>query len=148
MFGFCLPWKTLLVLCLAVLLADFTKIRAFAGQSECKSTTIDDVNGFLKGYDFQFLRSSRLYEECGNATGFSWTTQLLGEKVLAVCSPSEVAISGAKSAYFPSNSTCVHTAAFPEAQAEQLNTFLRELAERGIDGSSRDLGADCVTCGY
>ncbi|XP_059332701.1 uncharacterized protein LOC132075944 [Ammospiza nelsoni] len=222
MFGFCLPWKTLLVLSLAALLADFTKIRAFAGQSECKSTTIDDVNGFLKkfskcmpeiiakgekasvnflawtlqgtldllrpvqeqfckqlppcprpvapkngglvcvtidntqyckpmcnqGYDFQFLRSSRLYEECGNATGFSWTTQLVGEKVLAVCSPSEVAIGGAKSAYFPSNSTCVHTAAFPEAQAEQLNSFLQELAERGIDGSSRDLGADCVTCGY
>lgn len=41
---------------------------------------------FPKGYDFQFLRSSRLYEECGNATGFSWTTQLVGGKALAVCS--------------------------------------------------------------
>lgn len=41
---------------------------------------------FPKGYDFQFLRSSRLYEECGNATGFSWTTQLVGEEALAVCS--------------------------------------------------------------
>lgn len=38
-----------------------------------------------KGYDFPFLRSSRLYEVCGNATGFSWTTQLVGGKALAVC---------------------------------------------------------------
>ncbi|XP_010399189.1 uncharacterized protein LOC104690215 [Corvus cornix cornix] len=101
-----------------------------------------------KGYDFQFLRRSRLYEVCGNATGFSWTTQLVGGKELAVCSPSETAISGAKSAYFPSNSTCVHTLAFPEAQAEQLNIFLKELEEQGIDGSSRDEGADCIICGY
>ncbi|XP_039575662.1 uncharacterized protein LOC120507289 [Passer montanus] len=222
MSGSCLPWKTLIVLSLAVLLADFTEIRAAADRSECKSATIDDVNGSLKkfseclpemiakgekasinslawtlqetldllrpaqekfcrqlppcprpvppkngglvcvtidntqyckpmcnqGYDFQFLRSSRLYEMCGNATGFSWTTQLVGGKALAVCNPSEVAISGAKSAYFPSNSTCVHTLAFPEAQAEQLNIFLQEIGERGIDGSRRDQGADCVTCGH
>ncbi|XP_041260894.1 uncharacterized protein LOC121336112 [Onychostruthus taczanowskii] len=222
MFGLCLPWKTLIVLSLAILLADFTEIRAAADQSECKSATIDDVNGSLKkyseclpeiiaegektsinflawtlqetldllrpvqeqfckqlppcprpvppkngglvcvtidntqyckpmcnkGYDFQFLRRSRLYEMCGNATGFSWTTQLVGEKALAVCNPSEVAVSGAKSAYFPSNSTCVRTLAFPEAQAEQLNIFLQEIGERGIDGSGRDQGADCVTCGY
>ncbi|XP_064286357.1 uncharacterized protein LOC135306410 [Passer domesticus] len=222
MSGSCLPWKTLIVLSLAVLLADFTEIRAAADRSECKSATIDDVNGSLKkfseclpemiakgekasinslawtlqetldllrpaqekfcrqlppcprpvppkngglvcvtidntqyckpmcnqGYDFQFLRSSRLYEMCGNATGFSWTTQLVGGKALAVCNPSEVAISGAKSAYFPSNSSCVHTLAFPEAQAEQLNIFLQEIGERGIDGSRRDQGADCVTCGH
>ncbi|XP_030131728.4 uncharacterized protein [Taeniopygia guttata] len=217
-----LLWKTPFVLGLAVLLADFTEIRAFANRSECKNATIEDVNWSLKkyskclpdiiakgekasinflawtlqetldllrpvqeqfckqlppcprpvapkngglvcvtidntqyckpmcneGYDFQFLRSSRLYEVCGNATGFSWTTQLSGGKALAVCNPSEVAISGAKSAYFPSNSTCVHTLAFPETQAEQLNIFLQEIAQQGIDGSSRDRGADCIICGY
>ncbi|XP_053805633.1 uncharacterized protein LOC128791777 [Vidua chalybeata] len=222
MISSCLLWKIQFVLSLAVLLADFTEIRAFADLSECKSATIDDVNGSLKkyskclpdiiaegekasinflawtlqetldllrpvqekfckqlppcprpvapkngglvcvtidntqyckpmcnkGYDFQFLRRSRLYEVCGNATGFSWTTQLSGGKALAVCNPSEVAISGAKSAYFPSNSTCVHTLAFPESQAEQLNIFLQEIAEQGIDGSSRDQGADCIICGY
>ncbi|KAM7048101.1 uncharacterized protein M8220_005755 [Acridotheres tristis] len=222
MFSSCLPWKTLLALGLAVLLADFTEIRASAGLNECESGTIDDVNESLKkyskclpdmvakgekasinflawtlqetldllrpaqeqfckqlapcprpvapkngglvcvtidstqyckpmcnkGYDFEFLRSSRLYEVCGNATGFSWTTQLVGGKTLAVCNPSEMAISGAKSAYFPSNSTCVHTLAFPEAQAEQLNIFLKEIAEQGIDVSSRDQGADCLLCGY
>ncbi|XP_056350864.1 uncharacterized protein LOC130254852 [Oenanthe melanoleuca] len=218
----CLPWKALLVLSLAGLLADFTDIGALAGLSECESATIDDVNESLKkyskclpdmiakgekasinflawtlqealdllrpaqeqfckqltpcprpvapkngglvcvtidstqyckpmcnkGYDFEFLRRSRLYEVCGNATGFSWTTQLIGGKALAVCNPSEMAISGAKSAYFPSNSTCVHTLASPEAQAEQLNIFLKEIGEQGVDVSIRDQGADCILCGY
>ncbi|XP_069652281.1 uncharacterized protein [Haliaeetus albicilla] len=101
-----------------------------------------------EGYDFQFLRRSRLYEVCGNTTGFSWTTQLVGGKALAVCNPSEMAISGAKSAYFPTNSTCLHTLAFTETQTEQLNIFLKELAEQGIDSSNRDKEADCILCGY
>ncbi|KAM6266038.1 uncharacterized protein LJ264_005596 [Porphyrio hochstetteri] len=101
-----------------------------------------------KGYDFQFLRASRLFEVCGNATRFSWTTQLVGGKALAVCNPSEMAISGVKSAYFPTNSTCLHTLAFPETQVEQLNIFLRELGEQGIDGSNRDKEYDCIICGY
>ncbi|KAK4821128.1 hypothetical protein QYF61_013514 [Mycteria americana] len=101
-----------------------------------------------QGYDFQFLRRSRLYEVCGNATGFSWTTQLVGGKALAVCNPSEVAVSGAKSAYFPTNSTCLRTLAFTETQTEQLKVFLEELGEHGINGSNRDKEADCIICGY
>ncbi|XP_074011284.1 uncharacterized protein [Numenius arquata] len=100
-----------------------------------------------KGYDFQFLRRSRLYEVCGNATGFSWTTQLGGGKELAVCNPSDIAVSGAESAYFPTNSTCLHTLAFSETQTEQLNIFLKELGEQGIDSSNRDKEADCIICG-
>ncbi|KAJ7417813.1 S-adenosylmethionine synthase [Willisornis vidua] len=129
---------------------DLTEVRAFASLSlsECKSSTIDDVNESLEGYDLEFLRSSRLYEVCGNATGFSWNTQLVGGKALAVCSPSEMAIGGGKSAYFPSNSTCLHTVAFTETQREQLNIFLKELAEQGIDSSKRDEEADCLICSY
>ncbi|KAM6390753.1 uncharacterized protein J5M81_007370 [Pluvialis apricaria] len=222
LFSSCLLWKTLVFITLAVLLADFTEIRAFASPSECESATIEDVNESLekysncfhemiakgekasinslvwtlqealdllrpaqekfckqlppcplplaprngglvcvtidnaqyckpmcnKGYDFQFLRRSRLYEVCGNATGFSWTTQLVGVKALAVCNPSEIAIGGAKSAYFPTNSTCLRTLAFTETQTEQLNVFLEELGEQGIDGSNRDKEADCIICGY
>ncbi|KAM6265348.1 uncharacterized protein M6G45_006152 isoform 2-T2 [Spheniscus humboldti] len=99
-------------------------------------------------YDFQFLRRSRLYEVCGNATGFSWTTQLVGGKALAVCNPSEMAVSGAASAYFPTNSTCLRTLAFTQTQTEQLNIFLKELGERGIDISNHDEEADCIICGY
>ncbi|XP_054060798.1 uncharacterized protein LOC128910888 [Rissa tridactyla] len=222
LFNPCLLWKTLFFVSLAVLLAAFTEIGAFASPDECESATVDDVNesiekyskcfhemmtkgekasiNFLawrlqealdllrpvqekyckqlppcplppaprngglvcvtignaqyckpmcnKGYDFQFLRRSRLYEVCGNATGFSWTTQLVGGKALAVCNPSEIAISGAESAYFPTNSTCLHTLAFTETQTEQLNVFLKELGEKGIDGSNRDKEADCIICGY
>ncbi|XP_027651335.2 uncharacterized protein LOC130155370 [Falco biarmicus] len=101
-----------------------------------------------QGYDFQFLRRSKLYEVCGNTTGFSWTTQFAGDKTLAVCIPSEVAISGAKSAYFPANSTCLHTLAFAETEREQLNIFLKELSEQGINSSNRDKEADCISCGY
>ncbi|KAM6067746.1 uncharacterized protein VSU04_006887 [Chlamydotis macqueenii] len=101
-----------------------------------------------KGYDFQFLRRSRLYEVCGNSTGFSWTTQFVGGNTLAVCNPSETAISGAESAYFPANSTCLHTLALAENQEKQLDIFLDELRKQGIDGSNRDKEADCITCGY
>ncbi|XP_051476011.1 uncharacterized protein LOC127384939 [Apus apus] len=101
-----------------------------------------------KGYDFQFLRRSRLYEVCGNATGFSWTSQFVGGNALAVCNPSEMAISGAKSAYFPTNSTCLRTLAFSETQTEQLNIFLKELGEQGIESSNRDKEGDCIICGY
>lgn len=59
-----------------------------------------------------------------------------------------MAISGAKSAYFPTNNTCLHTLAFAETQTEQLNIFLKELGEQGIDSSNRDKEADCILCGY
>ncbi|XP_025972516.2 uncharacterized protein LOC112993273 [Dromaius novaehollandiae] len=101
-----------------------------------------------KGYDFQFLRRTRLYEVCGNTTGFAWTTQLVGGDALAVCNPSEVEISGAQSAYFPANSTCQHTIAFAETEKEQTSLFLQELREQGIDVSRHDRKADCVMCGY
>ncbi|XP_075614790.1 uncharacterized protein LOC142602633 [Balearica regulorum gibbericeps] len=222
LFSSCLLWKTLGFIGLAVILADFTDIGAFASPSECERATIGDVkeslekyskclnemiaqgekaainslvwrlqetldllrpvqekfckqlppcplplaprNGGLvcvtignaqyckpmcnEGYDFQFLRRSRLYEVCGNATRFSWTTQLVGGKTLAICNPSETAISGAKSAYFPTNSTCLRTLAFTETQTEQLNIFLKELGEQGINGSKRDKESDCIICGY
>ncbi|GAB0192351.1 S-adenosylmethionine synthase [Grus japonensis] len=61
---------------------------------------------------------------------------------------SDTAMSGAKSAYFPTNSTCLRTLAFAETQTEQLNIFLKELGEQGIDGSKRDEESDCIICGY
>lgn len=60
---------------------------------------------------------------------------------------SEMAVSGAKSAYFPANSTCLHTLASTETQTEHLNTFLKELGDQDIDSSRRDKEADCIICG-
>lgn len=39
----------------------------------------------LQGYDFAFLRISRLYEECSVQTQYKWTTQYIGGNKLAVC---------------------------------------------------------------
>lgn len=55
-------------------------------------------------------------------------------------------MSGAESAYFPDNSSCLHTLAYSESK--QLETFLRELAKQGIDTSNHDKEADCLICGY
>lgn len=47
-----------------------------------------DVNikrSSLQGYDFGFLRISRLYEECSDATSYTWTTQYVGGNKLAIC---------------------------------------------------------------
>ncbi|PKU37418.1 hypothetical protein llap_12279 [Limosa lapponica baueri] len=60
---------------------------------------------------------------------------------------SDIAISGAESAYFPTNRTCLHTLAFTETQTEQLNNFLKELGEQGINSANRDKEADCIICG-
>ncbi|XP_021253668.1 uncharacterized protein LOC110399381 isoform X2 [Numida meleagris] len=219
-FGSCPLWRMLFFVSLAGFLSDLPEIGAFASQSDCDSTTIDNMtqslekystcfpemakkdgrvslnrliwilkdslnllqpvqdkfckhlpqcprpvapkNGGIvcvtigsteyckpmcnKGYDFSFLRRSRLFETCNSTTGFTWTTQLTGGQTLAVCEPSERAVSGAESAYFPDNSSCLHTLAYSEP--EQLNTFLGELAKQGIDTFNHDKEADCLICGY
>ncbi len=38
-----------------------------------------------QGYDFTFLRRSRLFEECSSATQDKWTTQFIGGNRLAIC---------------------------------------------------------------
>lgn len=38
-----------------------------------------------QGYDFQFLRKTRVYEECSEQTKYKWGTQYIGGNKLAVC---------------------------------------------------------------
>uniref|UniRef100_A0A671KZX4 Uncharacterized protein n=1 Tax=Sinocyclocheilus anshuiensis TaxID=1608454 RepID=A0A671KZX4_9TELE len=38
-----------------------------------------------QGYDFKFIRRSRLFEECSSATQDKWTTQSIGGNRLAIC---------------------------------------------------------------
>ncbi|XP_078731647.1 uncharacterized protein LOC144946539 isoform X1 [Lampetra fluviatilis] len=53
-----------------------------------------------KDHDFEFLRRSRLFEKCGQSTGYHWTTQYIGGLRLADCARSAVRVSGQPSAYF------------------------------------------------
>ncbi|XP_019357853.1 PREDICTED: uncharacterized protein LOC109287336 [Gavialis gangeticus] len=99
-------------------------------------------------YDFGFLRRSRIYEQCGSSTGFSWTTQLVGGNRLAVCNPASTAISGVASAYFPPNVTCWETIADATAEKHLINTFLGDLAKEGLDVLDKhDEDFDCIICG-
>lgn len=62
-----------------------------------------------QGYDFGFLRHSRLYEECSQRTGYAWTTQYVGGKKLAVCNSKDGAyqthpvVDSQRAAWWPMN---------------------------------------------
>ncbi|XP_075697852.1 uncharacterized protein LOC142663241 isoform X2 [Rhinoderma darwinii] len=88
-----------------------------------------------QGYDFSFLRISRLYEKCGPQTGFSWTSQYPGGNRLAECTASDIAISGQSSAYFK-NKKCQE--AFSMGPEETyIDEFIKELETNGITNNHR-----------
>ncbi|XP_044131111.1 uncharacterized protein LOC122924243 [Bufo gargarizans] len=82
-----------------------------------------------QGYDFSFLRRSRLYEICGRQTGFSWTSQYVGGNRLAECTAADVAISGQSSAYFK-NKKCQEALSMG-IEDTYINEFIKELEENG-----------------
>ncbi|KAI5611672.1 hypothetical protein C0J50_1313 [Silurus asotus] len=97
-----------------------------------------------EGYDFSFLRTSRLYEECSNATSFRWTTQYVGGNKLAVCNRSNIQISATSSAYFPVNQDCWVTKSNSTLEQEVINTFENELSAKNIQGPYTHR---CMVCG-
>ncbi|TNM99423.1 hypothetical protein fugu_012456 [Takifugu bimaculatus] len=84
------------------------------------------------GFDFAFLRRSRLYDECSERTKYKWDSQYVGGNTLAVCSEALLQISGAKTAYFPENQTCLTTKSSSQHQSDVIRTFIR-----GAGGSKR-----------
>ncbi|XP_046885573.1 uncharacterized protein si:ch1073-126c3.2 [Hypomesus transpacificus] len=62
-----------------------------------------------QGYDFSFLRRTRLYEKCSKDTGYKWTTQHIGGNKLAYCIASPIPVAGSATAYFPKNQDCLKT---------------------------------------
>ncbi|XP_069467150.1 uncharacterized protein [Ambystoma mexicanum] len=99
-----------------------------------------------QGYDFSFLRRTRLYEECGNHTGNTWTTQFIGGKRLANCIASKIAVSGAPSAYFPADMKCQKTIVDSTIEDQQIHIFLTELRAKNIT-QNHDMKTDCIICG-
>ncbi|KAM4636476.1 uncharacterized protein O3C94_017588 isoform 1-T1 [Discoglossus pictus] len=82
-----------------------------------------------KGYDFSFLRRSRIYEECGEHTRHSWTTQYIGGQRLAECIASPHAVSAVSTAYFSDNMTCEQIITNTKCEKRYIKTFLKELGE-------------------
>lgn len=81
------------------------------------------------GYDFNFLRRSRLFEECSTATKHTWTTQYIGGNRLAICNKSHIEVSGAPSAYFPKGEDCHITKSNEQLTQNITNIFKSELAK-------------------
>ncbi|XP_018516337.1 uncharacterized protein si:ch1073-126c3.2 isoform X2 [Lates calcarifer] len=96
------------------------------------------------GYDFNFLRRSRLFEECSEQTGHKWVTQYVGGNKLAMCNEASSQISGAKSAYFPKDQDCLTTKSNSDLQNSTLEILTRELQSQGIQG---DPQYHCLVCG-
>ncbi|XP_030626879.1 uncharacterized protein si:ch1073-126c3.2 [Chanos chanos] len=97
-----------------------------------------------EGYDFSFLRRSRIYEECSRANKHKWTTHYVGGNKLAVCNKSNVQISGAASAYFPKDQDCLRTKSDIQLETQVIETFLQELRESGMTGPYSHA---CLICG-
>ncbi|XP_053547612.1 uncharacterized protein LOC128639497 [Bombina bombina] len=100
-----------------------------------------------KGYDFSFLRRSRLYEECGNHTRFSWTTQYIAGQRLAECIASSNAVSGVSTAYFDKGVNCQQISSDPVSEENVINTFLAELKAYNINKPHMEMEYDFVLCG-
>ncbi|XP_069836802.1 uncharacterized protein [Dendropsophus ebraccatus] len=97
-----------------------------------------------QGYDFSFLRKSRLYETCGHQTGFTWTSQYPGGNRLAECIASDIAISGTSSAYFK-NKKCQEVLSLGK-EDKYIDEFIKELYENGIT-KNRKKDLNMFVCG-
>ncbi|XP_077092467.1 uncharacterized protein LOC143744715 [Siphateles boraxobius] len=95
------------------------------------------------GYDFNFIRRSRLFEECSATTQHKWTTQFIGGNRLAICNKSNVAVSGAPSAYFPEGHDCHKIKSHEQLLRNITNIFQSELEKAGITQSLRSFSLLC-----
>ncbi|KAK2921585.1 uncharacterized protein si:ch1073-126c3.2 [Channa argus] len=96
------------------------------------------------GYDFAFLRRSRLYDECSEQTRHKWNTQYVGGNKLAVCSEASIQVSGANSAYFPKDQDCLVTKSSIQLLNNTIEVFTTELKNQGIQGKPQ---YPCLVCG-
>nr|XP_046257580.1 uncharacterized protein si:ch1073-126c3.2 [Scatophagus argus] len=96
------------------------------------------------GYDFGFLRVSRLYDECSEQTGFKWDSQYVGGNKLAVCNEASIQVSGAKTAYFPKDQDCLTTKSSHQLWNSTIDILTTELKNKGVHGEPQHA---CLVCG-
>ncbi|XP_073337693.1 uncharacterized protein [Pagrus major] len=96
------------------------------------------------GYDFGFLRRSRLYDACSEQRGYRWDTQYVGGNKLAVCNEAPFQVSGAKTAYFPKDQDCLTTKSSSQLQDGIIQGFAAELKNEGVQGAAQYA---CLVCG-
>ncbi|XP_038159069.1 uncharacterized protein si:ch1073-126c3.2 [Cyprinodon tularosa] len=94
------------------------------------------------GYDFSFLRRSRLFEECGEQTNYRWSSLYVGGNRLAVCNKAALQISSRPSAYFTKD--CLTTKSSSEQWNTTMEVLLKELKDEGVTGNPT---YHCLLCG-
>ncbi|XP_063819494.1 uncharacterized protein LOC135057589 [Pseudophryne corroboree] len=104
-----------------------------------------------QGYDFSFMRRSRLYEKCGSETGFSWTSQYIGGSRLAECIASSIEVSGVSSAYFRTDKCQNVVRKMKKEQMESkeqkyIDEFIKELEKDEVNKDHKN-EFDFVVCG-
>ncbi|XP_028279477.1 uncharacterized protein LOC114447427 [Parambassis ranga] len=99
------------------------------------------------GYDFGFIRRSRLFEECSDQTSFKWQSQYAGGNKLAVCNEASIQVSGAKTAYFPEYQDCLTTKSNSQLRSKVIEVFNTELRNKGIVGEDGEVAYTCFLCG-
>ncbi|KAM4607122.1 uncharacterized protein ACJ7VT_015404 [Polymixia lowei] len=97
-----------------------------------------------QGYDFDFLRRSRVYEECSEERSHKWSTQYIGGNRLAVCNKSSTQVSGAETAYFPKDQDCLVTKSSSQLQKNVIDKLIDELREHDVNGEP---SYACLVCG-
>ncbi|XP_062285902.1 uncharacterized protein si:ch1073-126c3.2 [Scomber scombrus] len=94
------------------------------------------------GYDFGFLRRSRLYDQCSEQTRFKWNSQYVGGSKLAVCNEASIRVAGAETAYFPKDCLTSKESSLPENSI--VTDFIAELKKEGVQGEPQ---FSCFVCG-
>ncbi|KAI4792579.1 hypothetical protein KUCAC02_033292 [Chaenocephalus aceratus] len=96
------------------------------------------------GYDFSFLRRSRVYDECSQQTGFKWQSQFIGGNKLAVCIKAHIQVSGAPSAYFSEAQDCLTTKSNSSLIGSTImGDFMSELRSADVQGEAEN---SCLLC--
>ncbi|XP_008279232.1 uncharacterized protein LOC103356748 [Stegastes partitus] len=96
------------------------------------------------GFDFGFLRRSRVFDECSEQTGYKWQTPYVGGNRLAVCNQALTQISGAKTAYFPKDQDCRSTKSSSQLTNSVIEALAAELKAQEINGEPQHA---CLVCG-
>ncbi|XP_054655701.1 uncharacterized protein si:ch1073-126c3.2 [Dunckerocampus dactyliophorus] len=96
------------------------------------------------GYDFAFIRRSRLFDECSEQTGYRWNSQYIGGNALAFCNEASIQVAGGKTAYFPKDNSCLATKTSDHKHSDIIQDFTEELKGLHLEADAQSL---CLVCG-
>ncbi|XP_068184328.1 uncharacterized protein si:ch1073-126c3.2 [Antennarius striatus] len=94
-----------------------------------------------QGYDFHFIKRSRPYEECSQATGYRWTSYYVGGNQLAACHNSSLQVGGKPTMYFQQD--CLTAKSSVALQNVVFDDFSADVGAK-ISGT---LTEKCLVCG-